>query len=67
MEWRFRCRTNEFHYAFVQNFTNIPKEELMPENLSNDRVIEEANELRKLYSPKLRFRLLRGIKSIFRR
>ena len=56
------------------NLTNIPKEELMPDDLSNDRVIEEskrtikeANELRKLYSPKLKFRLLRGMKSIFRR
>ena len=56
------------------NITNIPKEEVMPEDLSTDRIIEEsmrtikeANELRKLYSPKLRFRLLRGIKNILRR
>jgi len=49
------------------NLTNIPTEGSMFEDLSPDRVIKEANELRKLYSPKLRFRLLRGIKSIFRR
>lgn len=56
------------------NITNIPKEEVMPEDLSTDRIIEEsrrtikeANELRKLYSPKLRFRLLRVIKNILRR
>ncbi len=53
-------------YNDIQNVnsTNIPKEELMPEDLSPDNVIKEANELRKLYSPKLRFRLLRGIKEI---
>jgi predicted metal-dependent hydrolase len=63
-------------YSDLQNVntTNIPKEEVMPEDLSTDRIIEEsrrtikeANELRKLYSPKLRFRLLREIKNIFRR
>ena len=56
-------------YNGIQNgdITNIPKEALMPEDLSHDKVIKEANELIKLYSPKLRFRVLRGIKRILRR
>ena len=60
------AKLEETTYNDIQNVnsTNIPKEELMPEDLSPDNVIKEANELRKLYSPKLRFRLLRGIKEI---
>jgi hypothetical protein len=38
------------------NLTNIPTEESMFEDLSPDRVIKEANELRKSYSPKLRYK-----------
>ena len=51
-------------YNDMQNvdITNIPEGHLSP-----DEVIKEANELRKLYSPKLRFKLLQGIKRIFTR
>jgi len=56
-------------YNDIQNvdITNIPKEELKFEDLSPDERIKEANELRKLYGSKLRFKLLRGIKRMFGR